>query len=137
MASTQKSLESFLRLLQYLIIMDEYPLMILLLMMHAGVIIALFYPNVEYHVNEKELNVCHLYVCIFFRSSRIPRLIFREQTTMQTVPNINYKGSKRRRFQYILERGEGGSLAAQQSSGVLKCCDTDIFDFYLFMKHFS
>jgi hypothetical protein len=119
--------------------MDEYrpeptldnPLMILLLMMHAGVIIGqgennytlgknlntftsvhdntnmesytsvtgqdiatwellqVFYPNVEYHVNEKEINVCHWYVCKsapslhFFQSLRVDRnlrLIFRGQT---------------------------------------------------------
>jgi hypothetical protein len=156
----KKSLESFLRLMQQLIMMSEYrpeptldnPLMILLLRMHAGVIIAIwegeknyvlgknlntftsehdntnmesytsvtgeniatwawellqvFYPNVEYHVNEKKINVCHLYVCksapnlhffpvVTHPQANISRTDF---TTMQTIPNINYKGSKPRRF---------------------------------------
>jgi hypothetical protein len=141
----KKSLESFLRLMQQLIMMVEYrpeptldnPLMILLLMMHAGVIIAVwegeknyalgknlntftskhdntnmesytsvtgedivawellqvFYPNVEYHVIEKEINVCHLYVCKsapslhFFRSLHILKPIFRGQTSRPCKPS--------------------------------------------------
>jgi hypothetical protein len=111
--------------------------MILLLMMHAGVIIAVwegqrnyalgknlntftsehdytnmesytpvtgediaawellqvFYPNVEYHVNEKEINVCHLYVCKsapsshFFQLLRILKPIFRRQTFRPCRPS--------------------------------------------------
>jgi hypothetical protein len=69
-------------------------------------LLQVFYPNVEYHVNEKELNVCHFYVCETAPSLHFIPVVTHPQanisrtdfTTMQTIPNINHKGSKRRRF---------------------------------------